>query len=213
MAGYRQFMTDYAWWRRGQQQKHETDSPDESFSTWERQFQFQFSRRWFEFTDAERLMLGTLAGLVVTAALAALTARILVAKVFGSAGWFEPTMSWYVVSAVGAVVGAWVFYRWPALPHSGKRNTAAMLTAFLLLPGLGSYIAADNNHLNYNAFHQLAELGGRSVCQIQLPDLGNGWPAGTYWMLNRPSMPGNPITNRGGDPTWLHRSPGPMVCL
>ena len=74
------------------------------------------------------------------------------------------------------------------------------------------YVEARTGHLSFGELHELAMLGGRSVCHIQMP-AHKGWAAGTYWMLNAPTDAGSLVSSHGGDRTRLRRSPAPMVCL
>lgn len=82
----------------------------------------------------------------------------------------------------------------------------------LLAPSAAAYLKARTGHLSYGELHELAQLGGRSICQVTLP-ARDGLPAGRYWMLNEPTTAGSLVTSHGGDSTWRHHYPVPMVCL
>lgn len=198
-------MTDFGWWHRFQQRAELAADP---FATWERQLTPARGRREL----ASRLLIGVLLGFLLTASAALAAAILVLDQVFGSAGWFEPTARWYALSTFGAIVGGLAAYKWPDLTRVGQRFTIYLAVVFLILPSAAEYVEARTGHLSYGELHELAELGGRSVCQIQLP-ARNGWPAGTYWMLNAPTNAGTIVTSHRGDRTWLHRYQAPMVCL
>jgi hypothetical protein len=202
-------MRDVGWWHRIQQRVEPgAVDPADPFATWERQLTPAMDRHEL----ARRLVIGVLLGFLLTASAAIAAAVLVLDRVFGSAGRFEPTARWIALSTFGAIVGGLAAYKWPDLTRLGRRFTICLAALLLILPSAAEYVEARTGHLSYGELHELAKLGGRSVCQIQLP-ARNGWPTGTYWMLNAPTNAGSLVTSHGGDRTWLHRYRAPMVCL
>ena len=161
---------------------------------------------------AGRLTVGALSGFLVTGVTTVAWATIVVHQVFGDTGSEQLTARWLAASMFGALIGMFVAYSWPQLTRIFKLTAVAMAAVVLLVPGAAEYLEARTGHLTYAELHELAQLGGRSVCQIDLP-ARSGWPAGRYWMLNSPTNAGTLVTAHGGDVTWRHRYPSPMICL